>query len=58
MILKKSLEGKIANIYEEANKDLNKVAFSLLIKEQLKSSSQFQDLISIFKDVEKYFLRR
>lgn len=55
---KKGLEGKLENIYEEANKDLNKVAFSLLIKEQLKSSSQFQDLISIFKDVEKYFLRR
>lgn len=55
---KKGLEGKISSIYKDANEDLNKVAFSLLVKEQLNSSIQFQDLISIFKDVEKYFLRK
>ncbi|QWH98166.1 ATP-dependent nuclease [Bacillus mycoides] len=55
---KKKVEGHIASIYPEANKDLNKLAFSLLIKEKLQSSSQFQELISNFKHVEKYFLRK
>ncbi|WP_242243527.1 ATP-dependent endonuclease [Bacillus cereus group sp. BfR-BA-01309] len=55
---KKNVEGHIAINYPEANKDLNKMAFSLLIKEKLQSSSQFQELVSNFKYVEKYFLRK
>lgn len=55
---KKNLEEIIANTYPDAIKDLNKMAFSLFIKEKLDSSNQFKNLISIFKDVEKYFLRK
>ena len=55
---KKNIEEKIGSIYTEENKDLNKVAFSLIIKEKLQSSNQFHDLVPFFKDVEKYFLRK
>ncbi|MFJ7818890.1 ATP-dependent nuclease [Bacillus toyonensis] len=55
---KKNVEVHIATIYPEENNDLNKMAFSLLIKEKLQSSSQFQGLIPSFKHAEKYFLRK
>ncbi|PGA26945.1 hypothetical protein COL80_11095 [Bacillus thuringiensis] len=55
---KKKLEETIASAYPDAIKDLNKMAFSLIIKEKLNSSNQFENLIPIFKDVEKYFLRK
>ncbi|TBX45709.1 ATP-dependent nuclease [Bacillus thuringiensis] len=54
---KKKVELHIGSKYPDANKDLNKVAFALIIKQKLHSSSQFEILIPNFKKAEKYFLR-